>query len=304
MTGPSGTTQVAFVGLGNMGTPMAGHLIAAGFTVRGYDVSEEARGRLAEAGGTAVDSLAAAVVGADVVILMLPDSTVVEQVMGDEALLAALRDDVVVVDMSSSEPLRTRALAETLAKRSVVLVDAPVSGGVARARTGTLTIMAGGDTADVDRVAPVLAPLGEVTHVGDIGAGHALKALNNLMSATHLLSTLAAVETGARFGIDPEVMLSVVNHSSGQSASSLNKLPKFVLTETYDSGFALRLMLKDMRIAVGLAQALGCPDPLGEDAVGLWAEAAAALPQQADHTEIARWVKARNLSTIEPGAER
>jgi 3-hydroxyisobutyrate dehydrogenase len=293
VTEASPVTQVGFVGLGNMGTPMTEHLIAAGFSVRGYDVDEQARRRLAAAGGVAVERLAELATGVGVVILMLPDSGVVEQVMSDDRLLGALGSDAVVVDMSSSEPLRTKALATSLAERGVVLIDAPVSGGVARARTGSLTIMAGGDPADIARVTPVLSPLGEVTRVGDVGSGHALKALNNLLSATHLLATCAAVQTGERFGLDPAVMLSVVNSSSGQSASSLNKLPKFILTKTYDSGFGLRLMLKDMRIAVGLAEALGCPDALGEDAVGLWSKAAEALPPQADHTEIARWVRDR-----------
>jgi 3-hydroxyisobutyrate dehydrogenase len=286
-------TQVAFVGLGNMGTPMSEHLLAAGFRVRGYDTDADARARLAVTGGTAADSLADAVNGASVVILMLPDSGVVELVMGDPALIDALGDETIVVDMSSSEPLRTKALAAKLAERGIVLIDAPVSGGVARARTGTLTIMAGGEQRQVDRVAAVLRPLGEVTRVGDVGSGHALKALNNLLSATHLLATAAAVLTGERFGLDPQVMLSVINASSGQSASSLNKFPKFILSETYDSGFGLRLMLKDMRIAVGLAEQLGCPDALGADVVGLWAQAAESLPPQADHTEIARWVRAR-----------
>jgi len=285
--------QVGFIGLGNMGTPMAGHLLNAGLAVRGFDVDATARNRLTDAGGTAVSTAAAAVDGSEITILMLPDSSVVEAVVGDAELQRALKPDSVIVDMSSSEPLRTQALAAELRRDGHALIDAPVSGGVGGAVAATLTIMVGGSSADIERAYPALSRLGKVTHVGEVGAGHALKALNNLLSATHLLSTSAALVTGLRFGLEPEVMLAVINSSSGRSASSENKLPKFILTESYDSGFGLRLMLKDMRIAVGLARQLGCPDELGEDAVGLWAQAADALPPAADHTEIARWVQSQ-----------
>lgn len=291
MTKPGRLTDIGFVGLGNMGTPMTCQLISAGFTVHGYDIDLAAVARLVDAGGSGAENATAVAAASDVVILMLPDSGTVETVLRDPGMVRSLRPDAIVVDMSSSEPLRTQALAAELAERGQTLIDAPVSGGVARAVTGKLTIMAGGDPDVIDRLVPVLSALGEVTRVGDVGAGHALKALNNLLSATHLLATSAAVQTGERFGLDPKVMLSVINRSSGQSASSENKLPHFILPRTYDSGFGLRLMLKDMRIAVGLSRELGCQDPLGEKAVALWAAAAAQLPAQADHTEIARWVE-------------
>lgn len=273
---------VGFVGLGNMGLPMAGHLVDEGYEVLGYDVAPEARGRFA----SAVDDLVA-VAAAPVVILMLPNSDIVELVLRG----VELGEGTVVVDMSSSEPLRTRALAATLAERGVVLVDAPVSGGVGRARTGKLTIMAGGDPDVLAGLAGVFAPLGTVVRAGGVGAGHAIKALNNLLSATHLLATAEAMVVGERFGLDPEVMLSIINTSSGRSGSTEHKWPSFVLTEKFDSGFGLRLMLKDMRIAVDLAERVGAPERLASGAAALWAEAANALPESADHTEIARWVR-------------
>ena len=192
--------------------------------------------------------------------------------------------------MSSSEPLRTRALAARLAERGIRMVDAPVSGGVKGAERGALTIMVGGDDADVARVMPVLETLGRPVHAGAIGSGHAVKALNNLLSATHLWVTSEAIEAGRRFGLDPEVMLAVFNGSSGRSGSTENKWPNFILPGTFDSGFGLRLMLKDMRIAVQLAQQSGAPSRLGADAVDLWAQAADGLPATADHTEVARWI--------------
>ena len=155
--------------------------------------------------------------------------------------------------------------------------------------------MAGGPADVLDRLRPVLDVLGShVVHAGHIvGAGHAIKALNNLMSATHLLASSEALLAGRQFGLDPDVMLSIVNSSSGRSGSTQVKWPKFILPETYDSGFGLRLMLKDMRIALELEQEAGVPAPLGQAAVAAWAAAAEDLPPAADHTEIARWLASR-----------
>jgi len=161
-----------------------------------------------------------------------------------------------VIDMSSSDPMRTRELAARAGASGVTLIDAPVSGGVAGARAGSLTVMVGGPAGVLDRLRPVLEVLGShVVHAGDIvGAGHAIKALNNLMSAAHLLASSEALLAGRQFGLDPEVMLSIVNSSSGRSGSTQVKWSKFILPEAYDSGFGLRLMLKDMRIALQLEQ--------------------------------------------------
>jgi 3-hydroxyisobutyrate dehydrogenase-like beta-hydroxyacid dehydrogenase/alkylhydroperoxidase/carboxymuconolactone decarboxylase family protein YurZ len=288
---------VGFVGLGNMGLPMAGRLVEAGYQVRGFDVSESARTAFGERGGAAAPSAAAAADGADVVILMLPDSNVVEAVAKDPSFVAAVGGSAdgagspVVVDMSSSEPERTRQLAAFLRDRGVTLVDAPVSGGVKGAVSGKLAVMVGGTDDDVREILDVLTHLGTIYRAGPVGAGHAVKALNNLMSATHLLVSSEAIMAGQRFGLDPDVMLAIFNASSGRSGSTENKWPNFILPETYNSGFGLRLMLKDMRIATGLAEQLNLPSRLGEQAVALWAQAAQALPPAADHTEIARWLR-------------
>lgn len=282
---------IGFVGLGNMGQPMSACLLRDGFTVQGFDLAPAARDELMAAGGQARMSSAEAVRGADLVILMLPGSDAVESVIDEDGFLGSLSPDAVIVDMSSSEPLRTRALAERLAAQGHTLLDAPVSGGVARARDGELTIMVGGAEKDVAFVTPVLKSMGNVTHAGPVGAGHAAKALNNLMSAVHLLASSEAVIAGQRFGIDPETLLAIVNTSSGRSWSTEYKWPRFVLTETYNSGFSLGLMVKDMRIATGLASSLHSPCVLGEKATELWARAAEALPPNADHTEVARWVR-------------
>ncbi|QCR20849.1 NAD(P)-dependent oxidoreductase [Agrococcus sp. SGAir0287] len=282
-----------------MGTPMSRRLVGAGSRVRGFDLAEAARERLRDVGGEPAATAAEAAAGATAIILMLPSSAVVESVF-DELLAAdAIGAQTLVVDMSSSEPTRTQALAERLADRGIAFADAPVSGGVRGAERGTLTIMLGARDADRERAHALLAPLGRVVDCGPVGAGHALKALNNLLSATHLWATSEAMHAGMRFGLDPEVMLAVFNGSSGRSGSTEGKWPSFVLPGTYDSGFGLRLMLKDMRIATGLAEQVGLPSRLGADAVELWAEAADALPADADHTRVAEWVASRREALAE-----
>jgi 3-hydroxyisobutyrate dehydrogenase len=281
---------IAFIGLGNMGIPMTTQLLTAGHDVRGYDLSADARSALVTAGGKGCDSPEQAVIGAELVILMLPNSAIVESVITAPTVLDALTPDALVIDMSSSEPTRTKALAAMLAKRSIRLIDAPVSGGVSGANKGSLTIMVGADDAELAEAIPVLSVLGTVKHAGPVGAGHAVKALNNLMSATHLLVTSEAILTGQSFGVDPELMLQIVNGSSGKSGSTENKWPNFILPGTYDSGFGLALMLKDMKIAVALADEVKVATPLSNAAVALWEEAATELSPTADHTEIARWV--------------
>ncbi|HEX4252004.1 MAG TPA: NAD(P)-dependent oxidoreductase [Pseudonocardia sp.] len=288
-------TGVGFVGLGRMGDPMVRRLVAGGVQVRAHDAAPVAVKALDGLVAPA-ESAAAAADGAAVVILMLPDSDVVEAVL-DGGLLAALAPGTLLVDMGSSEPLRTRALAERVGAHGATLVDAPVSGGVTGARAGTLAIMVGGPAEAVAGLAPLFELLGRPHHVGEVGAGHALKALNNLMSAAHLLASSEAILAGERFGLDPTVMLDVVNGSSGRSGSTQQKWPKFIVPETYDSGFSAGLMVKDIRIALRLTEATGVPSALAERTVGLWVDAVDELGADADHTEIARWLREHTRET-------
>jgi 3-hydroxyisobutyrate dehydrogenase len=283
--------RIAVIGLGNMGEPMAGRWLAAGYEVHGCDVSEQARARLAAAGGIVHEAAPAAVEGASVVVLMLPNSAVVNDVIA--GIRTRLATGATVIDMSSSEPAQTRENARALGEAGVALMDAPVSGGVRGAVAGTLTIMAGGPGPLVESQRHLLERLGTVIHVGPVGAGHAVKALNNLLSATHLWATSEAVLAGERFGIAPETILSVFNASSGRSGSSEVKWPKFILPGSYDSGFAARLMLKDAGIAARLTRETGLPTTLADTVVSLWSQAAEDLPPGADHTEVARWMAER-----------
>ena len=287
-------TTVAFLGLGKMGHPMVGRLAEAGYPVLAFDVSAAAVEAAAEHPGVTGVSALDEVAEAGVVILMLPSSDVVEDVLINQRLLDALADGTYVIDMSSSEPARTQALAKVAAGHGVRLIDAPVSGGVTGAVKGSLTIMVGATEDELATVRPILATMGSrILRCGDVGAGHAVKALNNLMSAAHLLATSEAMLAAIDFGLDPAVVLDVINTSSGRSGSSENKWPNFVLTEAYNSGFGLRLMLKDTRIGLGIEQAAGTPSTLSALTVALWAQAADELPPDADHTEIASWLRQR-----------
>jgi 3-hydroxyisobutyrate dehydrogenase len=288
-----GAGRVGFVGLGRMGVPMSRRLLDAGYAVVGYDVSPAARAVVAALPGAEVTEKVTEVAdGADVVVLMLPGSAVVEDVLIDADLLDALSSDTILVDMSSSEPSRTKALAARASVQGQTLIDAPVSGGVRGAETGALTIMVGAPDEVFAQVLPMLQAMGSrVVHAGSVGAGHAVKALNNLMSASHLLASSEAMLTGMAFGLDPAVILEVVNGSSGRSGSTQLKWPDYILTGTYGSGFSMQLMVKDMRIALDLARQTGIPARSAALAVELWSQALDALPPGADHTEIARWLE-------------
>lgn len=283
---------ILFVGLGNMGLPMAINLQEAGHDVVAYDTSSSAAQAAADAGITFAHDLLDAAQSANTVILMLPTSAIVEKVLHDGGLQAALPRGATIIDMGSSNPMDTRRLAEAAIADGLHYLDAPVSGGVVGAKAGTLTIMVGGEEPHAARVIELVQPLGSsIRRVGPVGAGHALKALNNLLSATHLLVSSEALLAGHEFGLDYDVMLEVLNTSSGRSGSTEVKWPKFVLPGTYDSGFSMSLMAKDMGIAVDLEESLGWESPLSGYATRLWKQAADEMPPGADHTEIVEWLR-------------
>jgi 3-hydroxyisobutyrate dehydrogenase len=285
---------VSFVGLGTMGTPMATRIAQAGFSLTVFDLRHEAASALAGTLGCRLaTSLAEAGEGADLAITMLPTSREVEAVLfGDEAgagLVSRMTPGSVVIDMSSSDPLRTRALATRVADAGVTLVDAPVSGAVRRARDGSLAIMFGGSAADLECCRPVLSCMGSaIFHVGATGAGHAMKALNNYVSAAGLVATVEALHAGERFGIDPHVMTQVLNASTGRNNTTEHKVEPFMLSGSFASGFFLRLMSKDVRTAISLAHELGVPVRLGDVCADMWEEAAGRSAPDTDHTEMYR----------------
>jgi len=279
---------IAFIGLGQMGLPMSGRLAAAGMAVRGFDMSEAAMSKLAAAGGQVFSTARQAAEGADVLITMLPNSKIVRDVLlGDGDAAGALAADALVIDMSSSAPLDTRALGKALEERGIRLIDAPVSGGVARAREGSLAIMLGGEPEDIERARGILAPMGtRIFPTGKLGSGHAMKALNNYVSAAGLVAACEALIVGAAFGLEPATITDVLNASTGRNNSTELKLKQHIISGTFGSGFGLALLAKDIGIAADLADEIGRPARGMRASAEIWTEATAELGEAADHTEI------------------
>lgn len=285
--------RVGFVGLGNMGAPMARNLARAGYRLVVADINPDAVERFqAETACEAPPSLVELARDCRLVITMLPDGNAVRRVLlGQAGLACGLAPGAVVLDMTSASPVGTRELSSTLASSSILLIDAPVSGGVARAVEGKLAIMAGGDTEAIERCRPVLAALGKVFITGGSGSGHALKALNNYLSAAALVTAAEAMIAGERFGIDPRTMLDVLNSSTGRNTATEHKYPTFVLPRTFASGFALGLMAKDLRIALELARSVGAPTALLRECADTYARAEQQLGVGADNTEVVKFLE-------------
>lgn len=283
----SAGSAVGFLGLGNMGAPMAARLLRHGYALRLFDLRLEAAAAVA-AGKDAAEvgaSPRAVAEGCDLAVTMLPDSEAVRAaVTGPHGLAEGLRPGALIVDMSSCAPTATRALGETLAGRGIALVDAPVSGGVPRAEDGSLTIMAGGPEAALARAEPVLGCLGRVIRTGPLGSGHAMKALNNYVSAAGLLAVCEALIVAERFGLDPRVMNDVLKASTGRNNTTDKKVEQQMLNRAFASGFALDLLCKDVGIAGALAAALGLEAPGLQHTRATLERAAEALVAGADHT--------------------
>jgi 3-hydroxyisobutyrate dehydrogenase len=283
---------VGFVGIGKMGAPMVACLAAAGWPVRVHDVNPSATAPFAgRAGVTVAATPAEAVAGAELVITMLPDGKIVRAaVLGQGGLAEAMAPGTVLADMSTSYPLETKALSEALAGTGIDLVDAPVSGGVWRAELGKLTIMAGGEPAVIDRVEPALGAMGKVFRTGVLGSGHAMKVLNNYLSASGLAAACEAVLIGRRFGLDPDVMADVFNVSTGRNNATEVKLKQQINNNRYASGFTIGLMAKDLSLAAVLAGDMEVDAPGLAACAGLYARAVQALGGAADHTEVMRLI--------------
>jgi 3-hydroxyisobutyrate dehydrogenase len=283
---------VGFVGLGNMGWPMARNLHAASIplVVRDADPGRQRR-FAAEHGGRAVGG-AADFAEASIVVTMLPDGQAVADALlqWDGGIAPALAPGAIAIDMSSSNPLATRTLGPRLAEHGVKLIDAPVSGGITGAAKGTLSIMVGADDEDtLARARPVLEVLGaKLFHTGPLGSGHAMKALNNYLGAAAYLALAEAIQIGARFGLEPTTMLEVINSSTGRSFNSEVVFPQDVVTRRYGTGFALGLLAKDASIAAALATAAELDAPACQLVSRRWREAAAGLGPGADHSEAHR----------------
>ncbi|NKL21227.1 NAD(P)-dependent oxidoreductase [Rhizobium leguminosarum] len=291
---PNQKKNIAFIGLGAMGQPMAGHLLAAGFKVSGFDLSEEARSKFATNGGNACSEISTALWNADYVITMLPNGRIVRDALMKNEHWRSLKNSCLVIDMSSSAPSDTQVLSRELVAKGARLIDAPVSGGTKRAISRSLTIMAGGENSDIDDAMPVLEAMGkQIFRTGPVGSGHAMKAINNYVSGAGVVATLEGVLLAQKFGLEAEAVVEILNASSGKNNASDVKMKQFVLSGTFDSGFAAGLMAKDIRIAAELAKTLEMRLSGLNATAAIWEEAAEELGPASDHTMIAKYLKNR-----------
>jgi 3-hydroxyisobutyrate dehydrogenase len=285
--------KIAFIGIGNMGAPMAGHLVKADFDVTVYDARPETVELFVERfGGKAASSIREAARGADAVITMLPDDKIVRAVIAAEGGAASvLGRGAVVIDMSTSDPTATRSLAEDLAPKGIVLVDAPVMGGVVFAKDATLDIMVGGDASAIERCRPLLQAMGRtIMECGAVGSGHALKALANYVNACALINSIEALTIGKKFGLDPKFMAeALIPLCAGRNHPIEKKILPHVLTRTFGTGMALGFIAKDVKIARDTARSIEAYAPLASIVSELWSAAADKLGGQVDQTEIVRY---------------
>lgn len=300
--------SIGFIGLGVMGAPMAGHLARAGHRLTVLDAdAERARSVATEIGATAAGTPAEVAVASDIVITMLPDGQVVQRVaLGDQGLVHgyALRKErgALLLDTSSAEPWLTEATATGLAAVGATVVDAPVSGAEWGAKAAELVFMVGGADADVARVAPLLECMGKATHhLGRLGAGHAMKCINNTITSMTLLATAEGLVAGKRYGLDPTVMLDVLNQSTGGSWITQTHFKQRIFNRAFDDPFKLSLMLKDIGIAMQLARETATPMPLSGLGQQLWRMADHAAERGASLSELVRWVEQQSGTELTPG---
>lgn len=286
---------IGFVGLGIMGMPMAGHLTQAGYKVTVYDnqpaTLERAAADLPDA--VVADSPAQVAERSQIVVTMLPNGRVVREVaFNDSGLAEGFHSGSLLLDTSSSEPWITVETANTLAKQGVSMVDAPVSGAQPGAQNATLVFMAGGDPANLDRVRPLLEVMGEkIFHLGPVGSGHTMKCLNNLVTAMTFMATAEALAVGKLFSLDPAVMTDVLNVSTGKSWISETQFHQRIFNRKFDDAFKLKLMVKDMGIAMNLAESQGIPIPLSSVGYHLWQASTRHAEPDASISEMVHWVE-------------
>jgi 3-hydroxyisobutyrate dehydrogenase len=289
--------KIAFLGLGDIGALMAAHLARDPFDLVVWNrtvakAETFARDHKARVALTPAD----AVSGADVVITCLPSSVEVEAILhGENGMLDAFRKGSVLVDCTSGDPPTSRSIAAELGGRGVDFIDAPVSGGTVAAKSGSLTVMWGGEALVFERVRPIIEAFGKkIVHAGQVGSGDALKAINNALLAVHILSTAEGLAVLVKAGVDPKVALEVINASSGRSNSSENLIPQRVLTRAFPRTFRLALLEKDIGIAAVLADDLGVRTPVISLAAERFHEAREQLGEEADHVEAVKMIEQEN----------
>ena len=299
--------SVGFIGLGVMGSPMATHLARAGHRMTLADANLATAEALAKTLGdsaVAVRTPREVAERSDIVITMLPNGQVVKQVaLGDDGLLSGWRPGSLLLDTSSSEPWLTQETAAALRERGISMVDAPVSGAQWGAQEAALVFMVGGAAEDLERVRPLLTRMGpSIFHLGALGCGHAMKCINNLITAMTFSATSEGLVIGKRYGLDPDAMVKVLNVSTGMSWISKTHIEQRVLSRAFDDPFKLELMLKDVGIANALARETGTSAPISALGQQLWQAASRSAGPGASVSELARWVEGQSGTEITRGA--
>lgn len=287
--------HIGFIGIGVMGAPMASNLARAGYALTLYDINTDASENLVKSivGMQVAASPKALAQVSDVVITMLPSGKHVQEVtLGDSGLLEGLREGALLIDTSSAEPWLTAQTADTLHSRGIAMVDAPVSGAEPGAKAGELVFMVGGDQPSVERALPILNAMGkQIFHLGPIGCGHAMKCINNLVTAMTFMATMEGYTIGKQFGLDPEVMTDVLNVSTGMSWISQTHIKQRIISRTFDDAFKLKLMVKDIGIAMDLADKMNLPLPFCGLGHHLWKASDRHAGVDSSISKMASWVE-------------
>jgi len=284
--------HLGFIGVGRMGAPMAARLIDAGHKVTIFDTSRAATAPLVARGAVSATSARELAAAVETVIVSLPTPDVVRAVALGENGIASGDRVRVVIDLSTTGPRMTQAIAAGLQARGIALIDSPVSGGVSGAQKGTLEVMAACERALFERFEPVLKVFGKVFYIGERpGMGQTMKLANNLLSATAMAISSEAIVMGVKAGLDPQVMVDVINSGSGRNTATQDKFPRSVLPRSFDYGFATGLMYKDVKLCLEEAEALGVQMWVGAAVRQLWQFANAELGPASDFTAIVKCIE-------------
>jgi 3-hydroxyisobutyrate dehydrogenase len=285
--------EIGLIGLGNMGGRIAKRLIEKGNRLKVFDVNGDVLNHFESLGAEVVHTPAELAEASPYVITVLPNAHIVKSVtLGENGLISGFKPGSTLIDMTTSIPVVTKEIGQELARHGVRMLDAPVSGGVKKAEQGTLAVMVGGEEDVFKKALPILQDIGtNITHVGSLGAGHTIKALNNLISASTLAITAEAMAVGVKLGLDPNKMLQVINTSSGRNNSSEVKFPEQVLTRKFEVGFTLDLMCKDLTIAMELARNTKTPMFISSSVFQLWQYAWSQGGGEMDHTAIVKYIE-------------
>jgi 3-hydroxyisobutyrate dehydrogenase len=294
---------IGFIGLGNMGGPMAANLVKAGHQVTGFDLAPASLAALAAAGGKTAKSAAEAAAAGEVVVTMLPAGPHVRAVyLGDGKVLASARKGALLIDSSTIDVETARGVAKAAQDAGFGMLDAPVSGGVGGATAGTLTFMVGGEAADFERARPILEKMGKtIVHAGPAGNGQAAKICNNMILGISMIAVCEGFALAEKLGLDAQKLFDISSKSSGQCWSMTNycpipgPVPASPANRGYQAGFTAEMMLKDMKLAQQAANSAGAVTPLGAEAAALYGLFVAAGGAAYDFSAMMRWIKGETI---------